>query len=327
MKTRRLVFFSLSLVCSLAMGQEACEKLSATPRTVRQMADAQLSVSKKAVVVQDSDSEPNKCFPRAKSLMVMGAPLCQMEFSNVQVPVLAAIFASTEDSSNAESAFYIMRGKKEDVAAASAYFDKNYSDATAEYLKDIKKGRVYGSLRAWKFAATRSSVGGEIVRQWTSGLRPSSEVVDIGCGSGVPISQALINAGFTVFGIDASPTLLAMFCQRFPQAHARCETIQSSTLFDRKFDGAVAVGLLFLLSESDQRRMIDKVGQVLRPGGSFLFSAPRIQCQWRDIQTGQLSLSLGEVEYRHMLNTAGMLLRNEYVDKGGNHYFDAVLAT
>ena len=153
MKTRRLIFFSLSLVCSLAMGQEACEKLSATPRTVRQMADAQLSVSKRAVVVQDSDSEPNKCFPRAKSLMVMGAPLCQMEFANVQVPVLAAVFASTEDSSNAESAFYIMRGKKEDVAAASAYFDKIYSDATAEYLKDIKKGRVYGFLRAWRNGA------------------------------------------------------------------------------------------------------------------------------------------------------------------------------
>ncbi|MCO4857541.1 hypothetical protein MKD49_13725 [Herbaspirillum sp. WGmk3] len=32
-------------------------------------------------------------------------------------------------------------------------FDKNYSDATAEYLKDIKKGRVYGSLRAWKNGA------------------------------------------------------------------------------------------------------------------------------------------------------------------------------
>ncbi len=28
-----------------------------------------------------------------------------------------------------------------------------------------------------------------------------------------------------------------------------------------------------------------------------------------------------------MLNTAGMLLRNVYVDKGGNHYFDAVVLT
>jgi len=85
--------------------------------------------------------------------------------------------------------------------------------------------------------------------------------------------------------------------------------------------------LLFLLSESDQRRMIEKVGQALRPGGRFLFSAPRTQCEWSDIQTGQLSLSLGEVEYRNLLNAAGMLLRKVYVDKGGNHYFDAVLTT
>ncbi|WP_433693169.1 class I SAM-dependent DNA methyltransferase [Herbaspirillum seropedicae] len=188
------------------------------------------------------------------------------------------------------------------------------------------------NAKAWEaaaagFAAARSNIGSEIVRQWASVFGPGSEVVDIGCGSGVPISQVLIDAGLTVFGIDASPTLLAMFADRFPQARAVCETIQESTLFGRKFDGAVAVGLLFLLSESDQRRMIEKVGQALRPGGRFLFSAPAIRCEWRDIQTGQLSLSLGEAEYRRLLNAAGMHLGDGYVDAGGNHYFDAVLTT
>lgn len=180
---------------------------------------------------------------------------------------------------------------------------------------------------ATEFAAARSSVGSGIVRQWTSCLSPGSDVLDIGCGSGVPISQALIDAGFNVFAIDASPTLLAMFCHRFPQAYAVCETIQSSTLFGRMFDGAAAVGILFLLSESDQRRMIRKVGQALRPGGGFLFTAPPIRCEWMDIQTGQLSLSLGKEEYRHILNAAGMHLRSVYVDEGGNYYYDAVLAT
>ncbi|MYN38542.1 methyltransferase domain-containing protein [Duganella sp. FT109W] len=175
------------------------------------------------------------------------------------------------------------------------------------------------------FVAARSAIGSQVVRQWTQGLTPHSEVVDIGCGSGLPISQILVDAGFNVFGIDASPTLLSMFRRRFPAAPAACETVQTTTFFSQQFDGAVAIGLVFLLSEDDQRTMIDRVGQALRPGGRFLFSAPRTQCAWRDLQTGQPSLSLGEAEYQRRLRRAGMLLKDIYVDEGGNHYFDAVV--
>ncbi|MYN26039.1 class I SAM-dependent methyltransferase [Duganella levis] len=189
-------------------------------------------------------------------------------------------------------------------------------------MEDASKG---WEALAEEFATARSTIGSQVVRQWTQGLRPHSEVVDIGCGSGLPISQILVNAGFNVFGIDASPTLLSMFRHRFPAAPAACETVQTTTFFGQQFDGAIAIGLLFLLSEDDQRTMIDKVGQALRPGGRFLFSAPRVQCAWRDLQTGQPSLSLGEAEYQLQLRRAGMLLKNIYVDEGGNHYFDAVV--
>jgi cyclopropane fatty-acyl-phospholipid synthase-like methyltransferase len=189
------------------------------------------------------------------------------------------------------------------------------------------------SHRSWEaiaeeFIAARSDIGSDVVRQWAKGLRPGSEVVDIGCGSGAPVSQILSEAGFMVFGIDASPTLLSAFHRRFPEAPATCETVQNSNFFGRKFDGAVAVGLMFLLSEQDQRKLIEKVGQALRPSGRFLFSAPRSRCEWSDVQTGQPSLSLGAVEYQRQLACAGMHLEDIHVDGGGNHYFDAwLLAT
>ena len=188
-----------------------------------------------------------------------------------------------------------------------------------------------GSHRSWEaiaeeFIAARSDIGSDVVRQWAQRLRPASEVVDIGCGSGAPVSQTLVEAGFMVFGIDASPTLLSMFRRRFPEAPATCETVQSSNFFGQKFDGVVAVGLMFLLSEEDQWKLIEKVGQALRPGGRFLFSAPRAQCEWSDLQTGQPSSSLGEVEYQRLLACAGMHLEHIYVDGGGNDYFDAMLA-
>jgi len=176
---------------------------------------------------------------------------------------------------------------------------------------------------ASNFIAGRSDIGSGVVRQWAKNLRPGADVVDLGCGSGVPISLTLVQEGLAISGIDASPTLLSAFRRRFPEAQAACETVQSSTFFGRKFDAAVAVGLLFLLSEDDQRQVIKSVARALKPGGRFLFSAPRNPCEWKDIQTGRLSRSLGEENYRELLAGAGMRLMNTYVDEGENHYFDA----
>ena len=116
---------------------------------------------------------------------------------------------------------------------------------------------------AANFIAGRSDIGSGVVRQWAKSLRPGADVVDIGCGSGVPISLALVREGLVISGIDASPTLLSAFRQRFPEAPAACEPAQHSAFFGRKFDAAVAVGLIFLLSEDDQRKVIKNVARAL----------------------------------------------------------------
>ncbi|HEX8606756.1 MAG TPA: class I SAM-dependent methyltransferase [Pseudoduganella sp.] len=177
---------------------------------------------------------------------------------------------------------------------------------------------------AMEFVAARSDIGADVVRRWTKSLRPGGDIVDIGCGAGAPVSVTLAEEGFVVFGIDASPTLVSMFRRRLPAAHAACETVQRSAFFGRQFDGAVAVGLMFLLSENDQRTLIHNVGRALKPGARFLFSVPRGECEWQDRQTGQPSRSLGEARYRDLLAGAGMHLMEICLDDGGNHYFDAV---
>ncbi len=178
---------------------------------------------------------------------------------------------------------------------------------------------------AQEFIAARSDIGSSVVRQWARSLPARAEVVDIGCGSGAPMAIALAEEGCSVFGIDASPTLLAAFRQRLPAASAACETVQGSSFFGRKFDGALAVGLIFLLSEREQRELILRVANALHTGARFLFSAPREPSAWNDLQTGQPSRSLGEQHYLRLLAEAGFTLLTVHVDEGGNHYFDAVL--
>ena len=174
------------------------------------------------------------------------------------------------------------------------------------------------------FATIRSTVGSDIVKHWSRHLRPAGTVVDIGCGTGVPISKALVDEGFDVYGIDPSPTLLAAFRKNIPGAKVGCEAAEVSRFFNRRFDGAVAIGLMFLLPEDSQRAVIERVGRALCSDGHFLFSAPRQVCQWNDTLTGRKSLSLGEERYRQLLSDAGCRLVSDYVDEGGNYYFHAV---
>lgn len=139
---------------------------------------------------------------------------------------------------------------------------------------------------AYQFMTARSDIGATFVRSWArDNLPPSSSIADVGCGSGVPIAQALIEDGFTVFGIDASPSLLAAFRRRFPDAQSACEAAQDSVFFHHIFDAAVSVGLLFLLSADDQRKVFQRVANALRPGVRFLFTAPWQICEWQDLLT------------------------------------------
>lgn len=70
---------------------------------------------------------------------------------------------------------------------------------------------------AGRFMAVRSAIGADLVRSWRIRcLSPRAAILDIGCGSGVPIARALANEGFTVYGIDAAPALVAAFRRHLP---------------------------------------------------------------------------------------------------------------
>lgn len=177
---------------------------------------------------------------------------------------------------------------------------------------------------AQTFAAIRSDAGRAVVKRWAAHLPPRGSIVDIGCGTGLPIARTLADAGFAVSGIDPSPRLLAAFRANLPGAQTACEAAQHSSLFGRRFDGAVAIGLLFLLPQDTQRIVIGRIGEALGPGGHLLFSAPRLACSWTDTLTDRPSMSPGEDRYRAMLDEGGLRLIGIDRDEGGNDYFHAV---
>jgi SAM-dependent methyltransferase len=175
-----------------------------------------------------------------------------------------------------------------------------------------------------EFVAVRSRIGADTVRDWSRSLGRGASILDIGCGSGFPVTVTLVEEGFSVSAVDASPKLLAAFRNRFPYIEAVCEPAETSSFFGRTFDGAVAIGLIFLLPAASQSRLIENVAVALKPGAKFLFSAPREACAWADLLTGRNSVSLGLEAYTDILESAGFLLGGTSLDEGGNHYFNAV---
>ena len=176
-----------------------------------------------------------------------------------------------------------------------------------------------------RFLTARSDVGATLVRSWALSNVPSAgTIVDVGCGSGVPIAEVLIEAGLSVYGIDASRKLVNAFSHRFPNAPCICEPAQESQFFEASFDAAVAVGLLFLLPPSDQREVIYRIAAALKPTGQLLFSCPLEICEWDDVLTGRRSQSLGHDAYRALLRDAGLQLVGCEIDEGRNNYFHAV---
>jgi len=164
-------------------------------------------------------------------------------------------------------------------------------------------------------------VGASVVADWSQTLPRAARVLDLGCGTGIPISQALIERGFNVHGVDASPTMIAAFRARYPSVPLECAAVEDSDFFGETFEGVVAWGLFFLLDAPAQHRLIKKIAGALRRGGRLLFTAPSQSCSWRDVMTGRTSIALGREAYKKILEVEAISLLATHVDEGENHYY------
>ena len=183
------------------------------------------------------------------------------------------------------------------------------------------KSNGYEQVAGRFMSARNPCIGAAIIREWSRTVAPRSAILDLGCGHGVPISQTLIEEGFTVFGVDASRTLIAAFRKRFPNAFVECAGVEDSEFFQRTFDGVVACGLMFLMPDDTQSLVIHKVARALNSNGRFLFTSPKEIVKWRDALTDRESLSLGAKRYHEILDAEGLDVVGERSDEGGNYYY------
>ncbi len=99
-----------------------------------------------------------------------------------------------------------------------------------------------------------------------AGARPDLNVLDLCCGQG-NVSEALLNRGCHVVGVDFSPAMLALARKR-----ARNVTFIEADAQDLPFDDAefdIVVSNLGVCHVPDQPRALAEARRVLRSGGKF----------------------------------------------------------
>lgn len=133
-----------------------------------------------------------------------------------------------------------------------------------------------------------------------------SEILDLGCGSGKPIADYLIQHDHKITGVDSSDVMIEMAGQNFPEQHwlqADMRTVE----FNQKFNAILAWDSFFHLTPDDQRQMFRQFARFAQQGTVLMFSSgPSHGEAIGDLFGDALyHASLAPEEYRALLKQSG----------------------
>ncbi|MGC4938419.1 class I SAM-dependent methyltransferase [Kribbella sp. DT2] len=97
-----------------------------------------------------------------------------------------------------------------------------------------------------------------------------SRVLDVGCGSGLPLARELAAAGHAVTGVDISEVQIRRARELVPQAEFVLADAASLDFAAGSFDAVVSFYALIHLPQDEQRQLLRNIATWLRPGGWFV---------------------------------------------------------
>jgi SAM-dependent methyltransferase len=137
-------------------------------------------------------------------------------------------------------------------------------------------------------------------------VRPHTEVVELGCGAGQPMSRYLVDCGMNLTGVDSSPAMIALCRERFPAHEWHVADMRGLDLA-RRFDGILAWDSFFHLKPDDQRAMFAVFADHAADGAALMFtSGPDAGIAMGTFEGEPLyHASLAPEEYRRLLHIHG----------------------
>lgn len=143
-------------------------------------------------------------------------------------------------------------------------------------------------------------------------------VLDVGCGTGIPVMKHLTVVGIATLGIDASYKMLAIAKRNLPNAVFLQQDMRSLSL-NRKFSAIIAWNSFFHLPAADQPVMFKIFKNHLHKNGILLFTSGTKHGEAWGINGGEnlYHASLSIDEYTSLLTEQGFKILR-YVENDKN---------
>lgn len=103
-------------------------------------------------------------------------------------------------------------------------------------------------------------------------LPGQGELLDLGCGAGIPVAQTFLGHGWGVVGVDACPAMLALAERHVPSMRRIQGDMRRVGFAPGSFDAVTAVYSLFHLPWHEHGALFRRIAQWLRPGGRLFFT-------------------------------------------------------
>jgi SAM-dependent methyltransferase len=146
--------------------------------------------------------------------------------------------------------------------------------ATAREPKEIvARGYDAVALRYAAWAGRVNSPAIEWVRELDGSLDDGSNVLELGCGRGVPATRELARR-HRVTGVDISAVQIELARHHVPEASFVHDDVMSLEVASGSLDAVVALFLYGHLPPDDQRLLVTRSGEWLRDEGFFLCTFP-----------------------------------------------------
>jgi 2-polyprenyl-3-methyl-5-hydroxy-6-metoxy-1,4-benzoquinol methylase len=173
--------------------------------------------------------------------------------------------------------------------------------------KNINQTSYQHIADAWHAFRKQSELN-QVIVDLVPLMKVNGSVLDVGCGTGYPITAYLAKQGFQVTGIDFTPKMIE-FAQSQPIPNATFLLTDMLTYQPKKtFDAVIAFDSLFHLLLNEQDFVIRKLISLLNPGGIFLMTHGKKQGKINGEMFGSKFTysSLDTSSYHQLLSQLGM---------------------
>jgi len=143
---------------------------------------------------------------------------------------------------------------------------KPFDDGKHDARVVVRRGY---DMCAEAYSASRTNEEEPILSQLHSTLKPGSRALDLGCGSGIPVTSALARKYDTV-GIDISVVQVEMATTNVPNAEIVLGDMSDLPFDDESFDAVVSFYALFHVPKREQLKVFNQIHSILKTGGYLL---------------------------------------------------------